>query len=305
MDVRSRRLHEAWLESLPWTTRVPAGAHPLDGFVSHMRLVSLLFITAFCVTACATAHARATLSAECASPNSSIDLAGRSTDDRGRSVAGQVESLDGQPISGAIVELYGKSAYATHTDTTGHFRLESIPEGRYQLRALHMGHDGATDSITVPMRRTFKIQLSAARDVVSCANEGILAERPILVPAQTDSTVIEREIPGGARVRHVVVATPTSDGVYLRSRIVNLGPAVARLTQLCRPRAAAPVLRELISPGPTCYGYGADLAVGDSLVVVTGGPLRGRGGRYEFHVHAVDPAVLDVTLPLAVVTAPD
>lgn len=282
-----------------------AGAHSLDAFVRHMRLIPLLFITALCVTACATAHARATLSAECASPNSSIDLAGRSTDDRGRSVAGQVETLDDQPIFEAIVELYGKSAYATHTDTTGHFRLESIPDGRYQLRVLHMGHDGATDSITVPVRRTFKIQLSAARDIVSCVNEEILAERPILVLAHADSTAVERELPGGARVRHVVVAAPTRDGVQFRSRITNLGPGTARLINPCYPRASAPVLRELITGGLACTGGVVDLAAGDSLIVVTGGPLRGRGGRYEFHVNAAGLAVLDVTLRLAVVTAPD
>ncbi len=77
--------------------------------------------------------------------------------ERGVSFAGQVTGPDGQPVSGALVELYrsqGEGAFAEMagsmfagmfgeaqgagtTDGQGHFAIHNVPHGTYQVRATH------------------------------------------------------------------------------------------------------------------------------------------------------------------------
>jgi hypothetical protein len=210
-----------------------------------------------------------------------------------------------KPVAETDLALLGDSSRAMYTDSTGAFHFHAVPSGRYRLVGRRIGYISAAESITVPTRHGIEVQLAVARDDLACINEGILAERPILTLPRADSVTVDRVLPNGPRVRHTVVATPTEDGILFSSRIVNLGPGPARLTNLCYPRATAPVLKQLISIGPGCYGNAVEIAPGDSGTIVTGGPLRGRGGRYKFQVHAIDPPLLDVWLRLEVVEVHD
>ena len=200
------------------------------------------------------------------------------------------------------VSLLPDSLLPDITDSTGAFRFDGVPNGRHRLVARRIGYRSAADSVTVPIRHPIEIQLvPAVEDEFACFNAQILGEGPVLRLERADSLTVERLLPSGQRVRHTVVASRLPDGIAFRSRIVNLGPGAARITRLCYPKATAPVLKELIFVGPACYGSDAQLAPGDSGITTTGGPLRGRPGRYDFHVHAVDPALLDVTIRVKLV----
>ena len=257
------------------------------------------------LTACARPHpASAPLPLECTQQSFSriVDTdSGGGVD--GQSAAGRVVTTDGRkPIPEAEVVLFGDSARRQFTDSTGAFHFAGVPSGHYRLMGRRMGYKTVAESLTVPVRRGVEVQLATApEDEFACWNAQILAERPILTLQRAESVTIERVLPNGPRMRHTVVAAPTKDGISFRSRVVNLGPGPARVMTLCYPKATAPVLKELIFVGPGCVGGGAEIAPGDSGTITTGGPLRGRPGRYSFQVHAIDPALLDVTIRLELV----
>ncbi len=271
------------------------------------RAASVLCLIAAIVLACARPRtASAPLSPECMRPGSRIVDADSIDFADGHSVVGRVVTMEGRkPVAETGVALLGDSLRAMYTDSTGEFHFDAVPSGRYRLLGRRIGYLSAAESITVPARRHVEVQLAVARDDLACWNERILAERPILTLQRTESVTVERMLPNGPRVRHTVVASPADDGILFRSRLVNLGSRPARLTSLCYPSATAPVLKHLISVGPTCYGSYRELAPGDSVTAVTGGPLRGRPGRYTFQVHVVDPPLLDVTFRLNVVEVHD
>jgi len=269
-----------------------------------MRSALPWLLLACSLAARTTANAQPTLSPECARPHSRL-LAQTTVSSLGASVAGDVVSMDDHPLAETIVELSGESARSAETNATGRFRFDSIPKGRYQLRTFRIGYETVTDSITVPVPHDLRIQLATNRDFIACVNERILAERPILVPSRVDSATRVSDLADGARVRHRVTATPTADGVEFRSRITNFGTTTAHLTSLCYPKATASILREVLEVGPGCYGGGLELRPGDSVTVITRGPLRGSEGRYEFRIHAVDPATLDVVFSLSVRALPE
>ena len=264
-------------------------------------------VCAACILVCAVACARANPASArpastCSLPVSRVvDTDSLGVD--GHSVVGRVVAKnDGEPLTEATVSLLADAVRSQVTDSTGAFQFERLPSGRYRLVARRIGYRSAADSVTLPIRHPIEIQLvPSVEDELACFNERILAEGPVLRLERADSLTVERVLPGGPRIRHTVVASRLPDGISFRSRIVNLGPGPARITRLCYPKAAAPVLKELVFVGPTCYGSEAQLAPGDSGIITTGGPLRGQPGRYDFHVHAVDPALLDVTIRVKLV----
>lgn len=88
-------------------------------------------------------------------------------------VTGTLSDSTGAPFAGIAVRLAG-TPYATRTDATGAFRLDSLPAGHFSLVAEHPGYDafatpaaeqgldlreGRTDSVTLKAQTT--VQLAA------------------------------------------------------------------------------------------------------------------------------------------------
>jgi protocatechuate 3,4-dioxygenase beta subunit len=57
-------------------------------------------------------------------------------------IAGTVLDSHDKPVPGAAVTIQtsdGSQPYAAHTDSTGHFQIDRIETGQYDLRASHSG----------------------------------------------------------------------------------------------------------------------------------------------------------------------
>lgn len=55
--------------------------------------------------------------------------------------------MGGAPIQGAIASITG-TARAASTDANGHFRIDRLPVGVYELRVRSIGYAGATRNVT-------------------------------------------------------------------------------------------------------------------------------------------------------------
>lgn len=64
------------------------------------------------------------------------------------SISGRVTNLDGEPLELAAVFLQG-SSYGTVSDANGNFRLDSIPEGEYELKATYVGYRSVSQWVDV------------------------------------------------------------------------------------------------------------------------------------------------------------
>jgi hypothetical protein len=96
-------------------------------------------------------------------------------------VVGWVEDAKGLPVAGAMVSLFGKGlqggGLVTLSDTTGRFRLPTLPAGSYTLRAL--GDDGATARrVTVLPGRDSVFTLSFAPQPAGRDLEDVLEKVP-------------------------------------------------------------------------------------------------------------------------------
>lgn len=220
---------------------------------------------------------------------------------RGRVVTGEGR----RPVEGSYVTLRADSARVVVTDANGNFQFDRVAPGQYTLRVVNLAYRATTDTIVVPLNgRDLEIALRPVpSDPAMCVFERELAAEPALTLIRPETVTVERSFDDGVRLRHTVIAHATPTNLVLDSRIENIGRVPATITSLCYPSADAPVLRHYDGIGPTCYGMQLTLSPGDTLAVVTGGPLRGRPGRYQFRVHAIDPAVLNATLLLDLVFA--
>lgn len=74
-----------------------------------------------------------------------------------------IDAVTGAPLVGADVALDG-APFTTATDATGAFRLSGVPEGRYVLLVLYLGHaDGRSDvSVTAGRAATIDVKLPPA-----------------------------------------------------------------------------------------------------------------------------------------------
>jgi len=121
---------------------------------------------------------------------------------RGHRVAGSVVDTSGAPVSLAEVRVTGADArrFASMTDRTGHFALDSVPAGRAQLQVRRLGFRPVTRPLMVP-------------DV---GGDGRDSTRIVLVAAAAELAGIE-----------VVDSAPEHDaaleGFYARRRTNNFG----------------------------------------------------------------------------------
>ncbi len=107
-----------------------------------------------------TATASTTASAAAAQPQPAAASA--------RAAAGTItgrvaDAVTGAPLVGADVALEG-TPFTTATDATGAFRLSGVPEGKYVLLVLYLGHaDGRSDvSVTAGRPATVDVKLPPA-----------------------------------------------------------------------------------------------------------------------------------------------
>lgn len=213
--------------------------------------------------------------------------------------------VDGKPIEAALVELRGSSTFGMMTDSAGRFRFATVPDGVYRLQVGTFAYNDLEETVTVSGERgrELEVELTLEADPVQCSNATLMASAPPLALVRAESLTVHRVLASGARLRHTVVARPDGSGVRFESRIVNVGQVVAQVVSLCSPVATSPVLLALNTASRGCYGNAVAIASGDSIRVVTEGPLRGTAGRYQFRVHVVDPAELDATIELTVADA--
>lgn len=69
---------------------------------------------------------------------------------KNENVTGEIQSANGELLSGAHVSLHGTSnAYYSITNDKGHFLFKNVPTGKYVLHVSYTGLTGYTDNITI------------------------------------------------------------------------------------------------------------------------------------------------------------
>ena len=115
--------------------------------------------------------------------------------ERSASVRGVVRDSTGIPAPGATVRLAGTS-YATPVDSSGRFRLDSLPPGVYQIEAVTestqtLGIADAEADVTIDPGREVSVTLQFSRlDVLLarlCGGRAVARERSALRVVLTDS----------------------------------------------------------------------------------------------------------------------
>jgi hypothetical protein len=116
--------------------------------------------------------------------------------EKSATVHGVVRDSAGRPALGARVRLAG-TAYATLTDSSGRFRLDSVPPGVYQIEAvteptLSLGIADAETDVTVEPGKDVSVNLQFSRlDILlarMCGGRSVARDRTALRVVLTDST---------------------------------------------------------------------------------------------------------------------
>lgn len=97
-------------------------------------------------------------------PGSVVSVATADQSTRPTALQGVVVDEHHRPIASAIVGLAPYTTRWALTDSLGRFSISDVIPGRYRVRATHIGHSAAIDSITVTseVARSYSIVLPVA-----------------------------------------------------------------------------------------------------------------------------------------------
>jgi hypothetical protein len=210
-----------------------------------------------------------------------------------------VDRATRHPLFDVMVMVSGDSIQVAETDSLGRFSFANVQSGRHTLHVHRDLFVGTSDSLLVPPSGvTVEVAQQQIFDTPGCDFERELARELALTVARTETFRFERDLPEGGRLRHTLLVSGNRDAAEFVSILKNVSSRGVDILQLCYPFAQSSALRFEPAVGPACYGSGNTLQPGDSVIVHTGGRLRGAPGRYHFKVHPIDPALLDAEFEL-------
>jgi acetyl esterase/lipase len=141
----------------------------------------------------------------------------------GGALAGTVQDVHGEPISGAVVVVSTSKgvAHSTHSDAVGTYHLQDVPPGRYAVAAGKWGYDNGLHHRAMQERTLVSVRadrLASGVDIVLEMHEPwqpTIDEPPVIGPPQVGYALFPAEVAASR-----VPVTFTNEGLVITTTLI-------------------------------------------------------------------------------------
>lgn len=110
-----------------------------------------------------------------------------------------LDAHTGEPLAQANVVLVGTQRGAA-TDENGYFRIEQVPEGKYQLKAAYIGYEVITEPVTLTAGEEISVDFNLREDffqtqkivVTATRSEKLMEDVPVITELISQEEIVEK-----------------------------------------------------------------------------------------------------------------